>query len=107
VVQDQVCIPFIGTSCCSSMECRVTAAAVTTCQLACSSTTECQEKLKMTSVECIADAIGCPSLDKCCRPLLCNFNSDCKGGVCCRTAAQQNRCCAPGQHCAPGGGCAG
>jgi hypothetical protein len=109
VPQDQICVPGIGTKCCSSMECRATIAGVPTCQLACTTTAECQQKLKMSDVECIADVAGCPSLTQCCRPSLCNGLSGGRcpnDGPCCRTLAQQYRCCAKGQHCAVGGGCA-
>jgi hypothetical protein len=107
VPQDQVCVPAFGTKCCSSMECRATIAGVPTCQLACTTTAECQQKLKMSDIECIEDVAGCPSLTKCCRPSLCTGYGRCANdGPCCRTLAQQYRCCAKGQHCAAGGGCA-
>jgi hypothetical protein len=108
VPQDQLCIPG-GVACCYSGECRATVVGLPTCQYACTSTSECQTTLKMQNVECIADVVGCPSLDKCCRPLLCNglVSGNCQhDGPCCRTLAQQYRCCAQGQACSAGGGCA-
>lgn len=113
--QSTACVPLdqacsvLGDPCCTPTTCQPTATLlVTTCQLACHSTSECQHLLNTTDVQCVHDAVACPGLTQCCRPTMCaNPGGKCPGGgPCCVTLSHDPRCCAKGQHCAPGGGCA-
>jgi hypothetical protein len=80
---------------------------LTTCQLECSSTSACQSQLNTSDVECMRDAVACPSLAQCCRPATCSSpGTSCPGGGrCCPALSGAPSCCATGQVCAPGGGC--
>lgn len=108
---DQVCSGFSRIKCCEPAHCYSTASVfITTCQLYCNTTAECQQKLQTDTVECVEDQAACPGTagTKCCRPKKCTNSGDCCDLCsCCNTLVPSvARCCAKGQHCAPGGGCA-
>ena len=107
---DQVCAGPLGDPCCGDTTCSETAVPfLTTCQLTCDTTAQCQQSLNMSAVECVDGGSACGSLGhsvKCCRPTTCAIDKDCAGGVCCSTLLGDKRCCAKGQKCAQHGGCA-
>ena len=105
---DQVCSLF-GTKCCEPASCLSTGIPLlSTCQLDCKTTEECQRKLKTKNVHCqTTGPTGCHGGVACCRPNECATSFECDGDMCCPTLPVGIlRCCGKGQHCAPGGGCA-